>query len=600
LTAGTTLDASNFTVTEQGVKVDNLSAKTLSSSTIPVAVVLAMDVSGSMAGQKLAAAKLAAKQFVATLGSNIRVALVAFGTDVRLVTDFTTDHIALNNGIDSLAIAGTTATFDAVVQSTGFLSRQQGIQHNLVLFTDGAEGDNSSKATLAQATSALQTSSSPITTVLLGQPKTVGANILSQLVGAVKGGDSLQAADTSKLQALFARAAQALSSQYILTYPGKDKNTKELNIGVSATVAGFSASDSSVVINKRQEAQPATGPKPASKPLVSAFGGNLGLYLGIGAAFLGLVLFLGMIFWAPAGRSQERALARRLRLYTRGGERKEKAPAAGGVMSASAVGRRAVALVDRLPKPQKFDEKLQVELDQAGWLVRSSEFVLIQVGGFVGGYLIGGVLLRRVWMGLAFAVLGAVAPRLALTVSISRRESAFLTQLPDTLQLLAGSLSAGYGFLQALDTVAKEAVAPTSVEFGRVLSEARLGRPIDEALESMAERVGGEDFKWVVLAINIQRQVGGNLSALLTTIANTLREREQVRRQIKVLSAEGRLSAVILVALPFVLFGYLSLINPTYIHQLTQETIGKIMMVGALLLIGVGGLWMRKMIKIDV
>jgi tight adherence protein B len=154
--------------------------------------------------------------------------------------------------------------------------------------------------------------------------------------------------------------------------------------------------------------------------------------------------------------------------------------------------------------------------------------------------------------------------------------------------------------MQAIDTVAKEAQPPAATEFSRVLSEARLGMPIDEALNAMAERVGGEDFRWVVLAINIQRQVGGNLAALLTTVANTLREREMVRRQIKVLSAEGRLSAMILVALPFVLAGYISVVNPGYINQLFEETIGKFMIVLGLVLMGIGILWMRKIIKIDV
>jgi tight adherence protein B len=154
--------------------------------------------------------------------------------------------------------------------------------------------------------------------------------------------------------------------------------------------------------------------------------------------------------------------------------------------------------------------------------------------------------------------------------------------------------------MQALDTVTKEATPPTSSEFARVLSETRLGMPMDEAMDAMAERIGSEDFKWVVLAINIQRQVGGNLAALLTTVANTLREREQVRRQIKVLSAEGRLSAVILVVLPFALFGYLSLVNPDYIGELTGSTLGRIAIAIALVLIGVGSVWMRKVIKIDV
>jgi tight adherence protein B len=593
-----TLGTGNFAVTEQGLPVPGLAVEPLfQSKNNTVAVVVLVDLSQSTQGKPLESAKLAAKSFVGALPIGVQIAVAGFGSEVRITQDFTTDRVAVNSAIDALQTAGTTSLYDGVVQSAELLSRRVNAQRNVVIFSDGA--DSSSKASLQDAISALKTTSTSATTVLLSTSHT-DQLVLSRLADAVKGGLSLTVSDAAKLQAAFARAAQALASQYVLTYPGKDKATKELDIRVDATLAGFQASDSSVVINLRSQAQPQEGPPPAPKPLVGAFGGNLGLYLGIGAAFIGAALFIGMLLWAPAGRAGDRALARRLRLYTRSGERKEKPTTTAGALSASAVGRRAVALVEKFPRPAQFDEKMQAELDQAGWPIRGSEFILIQIGAFVGGFLIGGVLLRRFWMGLVFAVLGAVLPRVLLTAQIQRRATTFLAQLPDTLQLLAGSLSAGYGFLQALDTIAKETTAPTSTEFARVLSEARLGRPVEDALESMADRVGGEDFKWVVLAINIQRQVGGNLAALLTTVSNTLREREQVRRQIKVLSAEGKLSAYILVALPFVLFGYLSLINPDYVHELTKATIGKIMIVGAIFLIGVGALWMRKIIKIDV
>jgi tight adherence protein B len=593
-----TLGTGDFSVTEGGLPVEGLSVQPLfQSKSTSVAVVLLFDLSGSTKGGGLDAAKLAAKGFVGALPIGVRIAIAGFSTDYHLVLPFSNDRVSINSAIDGLESSGSTALYDAILQSADLVSKEVNSQKNIVIFSDGA--DTSSKATLGQAIGTLKSDSVPATTVLLSSSGS-DKQVLDQLGNAVQGGVALTVSDTAKLQDAFARVAQLLSSQYILTYPGKDTTTKDLSIAVTAQVSGFQATDESVVSNLRSQVQPNQGPKAAPKPLVGAFGGSLGLYIGIAAAFGGVALFFGMIFWAPAGRAGERALARRLRLYTRGGERKEKPQTIGQGLSASAIGKRAIGIVERLPKPANYDEKMQVELEQAGWPIRGSEFILIQVGAFVAGYLIGGVLLRRVWMGLAFAVIGAVAPRLLLTAQIQRRESQFLSQLPDTLQLLAGSLSAGYGFLQALDTVAKEAVAPTSTEFARVLSEARLGRPVEEALEGMAERVGGEDFKWVVLAINIQRQVGGNLSALLTTVSNTLREREQVRRQIKVLSAEGRLSAYILVALPFVLFGYLSLINPAYIHQLTQDTVGKIAMVGALFLIGVGGLWMRKIVSIDV
>jgi tight adherence protein B len=116
----------------------------------------------------------------------------------------------------------------------------------------------------------------------------------------------------------------------------------------------------------------------------------------------------------------------------------------------------------------------------------------------------------------------------------------------------------------------------------------------------MAARVGGDDFRWVVMAINIQRQVGGNLATVLETVANTLREREQLRRQVKALSAEGRLSGIILFVLPIGLAAYMALVNPNYIGTLLTSWIGKAMIVTALILMGVGGLWMRKLVRFKI
>lgn len=206
----------------------------------------------------------------------------------------------------------------------------------------------------------------------------------------------------------------------------------------------------------------------------------------------------------------------------------------------------------------------------------------------------------NVVLALLCAFIGGAAPRVVVANKIERRTSAFLAQLPDTLQLLAGSLKAGYGLLQAIDTVVQETDDPTSTEFARVLTEARLGMPLEDALEGMAGRMRSEDFGWVVMAINIQKQVGGNLAALLEVVAGTLREREQVRRQVKVLSAEGRLSAVVLIALPFFFAGYLALVNGEYLGELLSSGIGLAMIAGGIALMALGIAWIRKIIAIEV
>ena len=173
-------------------------------------------------------------------------------------------------------------------------------------------------------------------------------------------------------------------------------------------------------------------------------------------------------------------------------------------------------------------------------------------------------------------------------------------QLPDVLSILASSLRAGHSFLQALDQVAAEIKDPSASEFHRVVSEIRLGRSIDDAMVEMADRVGGEDMRWAVMAVNIQRQVGGNLAEVLDIVAHTVRERAYVQRQVRVLSAEGRLSIAILAALPFGIFIYLSLMNPEYVSPLFTTMIGRLLLLIGGTLMAAGIFVMTRIVRIDV
>jgi tight adherence protein B len=217
------------------------------------------------------------------------------------------------------------------------------------------------------------------------------------------------------------------------------------------------------------------------------------------------------------------------------------------------------------------------------------------IAGFVG------VATFNTWVfGLIFAGLGAATPWFLLKFQLGKRADKLREQLPDVLTILASSLRAGHSFLQALDTVSKEITEPAAAEFVRVVAEVRLGRPVEEALGAMAERVGSEDFKWAVLAVNIQREVGGNLAEILDTVADTLRERATLLRQVKVLTTEGRLSAWVLGVMPFIIALYMYAVNKEYISLLVTTTVGWVMLAGAGGLLTLGVLWMRKIVKIDV
>jgi tight adherence protein B len=254
----------------------------------------------------------------------------------------------------------------------------------------------------------------------------------------------------------------------------------------------------------------------------------------------------------------------------------------------------------RFADSRGFTERLDGQLEAAGVSLRSGEFVIASVGAALVGGVLGAALLRSLVLALVVAGIGAFLPTMLLRMSLGRREVRLREQLPDVLTILASSLRAGHSFLQSLDTVAKEIAPPAAAEFQRLVAEIRLGRPAEDAMEALAERVRSDDFKWAVLAVNIQREVGGNLAEILDNVAATLRERAMLRRQITVLTAEGRLSGWVLGALPIGIGLYMAVTNPDYIGLLVTTTIGLVMLITAGVLLVLGVLWMKKIVNIDV
>jgi tight adherence protein B len=236
-------------------------------------------------------------------------------------------------------------------------------------------------------------------------------------------------------------------------------------------------------------------------------------------------------------------------------------------------------------------------LETAGMTVTLPSFVLTvglwAVVAAGAGVLIGGLLL-----GILMIVGVVVGARLLVKVKAARRRAAFADQLDNSLQLMASSLRAGHSLLRAVDAVSQDAVSPTSEEFSRIVNETRVGRDLSDSLDEVAERMRSDDFLWVAQAIAIHREVGGNLAEVLDAVGHTIRERNQIRRQVKALSAEGKLSAIVLGALPVVIIGFLSMTNPGYLAKFTESVIGYGMIAGAVVLMLAGGFWLKKTVAI--
>jgi tight adherence protein B len=238
-------------------------------------------------------------------------------------------------------------------------------------------------------------------------------------------------------------------------------------------------------------------------------------------------------------------------------------------------------------------------LERAGSRLRLGELVTIWgIGGLIFlalGWLLAGM------VGLTLVlVLVLVVPPAALQTFVDRRSRLFATQLPDVLKLTASSLRAGFSLVQGLDSVTRQVREPSRGELQRVLAEARLGRPVDEALEDAAGRIQNRDFTESVVAVRIQQETGGNLAALFDTLAETMVQRLQMRREVRTLTAEGRLSAYVLGLMPLAMGIFIFTADRSYELVLFHSTGGKFMLVGGLVLMVLGFYWMYRIVKIEV
>lgn len=261
--------------------------------------------------------------------------------------------------------------------------------------------------------------------------------------------------------------------------------------------------------------------------------------------------------------------------------------------------RRAVATSSDFADQRGMTERIELALERADVKLHAGEVIVLSALAPVAVAVFTYLLFGNPILALLGAIVGAFLPKLIIGRKAKKRLRQFDNQLPDALQLLAGTLRAGFSISQAIAAVADEVEDPMGGELRRVVAEAQLGRKMEDALASAAERLDSQDFRWTVLAIKIQREVGGNLSELLTTVADTMVQRQRLLRDVRALTAEGRMSAWVLGALPIGLIGFMAVANPDYLHPLTYGA-GLVISIVMAVMMGLGFLWMNKIITIEV
>lgn len=262
--------------------------------------------------------------------------------------------------------------------------------------------------------------------------------------------------------------------------------------------------------------------------------------------------------------------------------------------------RRALAAASRLSPAVRLGQRVDKKLADADVPLRGEEFVVIVFFlVFTAGFFFS-VLTMNIGLGLVAGAACSVIPFLFVSSSRSKRLQSFNNQIGDALVIMSNSLRSGFSFLQAMDMVCKELPNPIRKEFSRTFREINLGTPTEEALLNMAKRVNSEDLNLIVTAVLIQRQVGGNLAEVMDNIGHTIRERIRIKGEVKTLTAQGRMSGIVIGLLPLAMALFITMINPSYMMTLFTNSIGIVMVAMALFGQLLGVLLIKKIVSIEV
>lgn len=584
-------DADSISVTAGTVKlpatVQTVSAT--SPATLPKRlVVLILDTSGSMTGAPLAAAKVAAGEFVDSLPADVQVAVVTAGSPAQMLLAPTADRPRTHAVVNALAAAGETALYDGITTAAKLLRSDYADQRILVL-SDGT--DTKSKATMDSARQTI--GSVPVDTIAFNSVEANKA-VLGDLAAATRG-HAYEAGDAQALRTAFAQAAGTFSVllQVHVEIP-KSLEGSERKLDIAAAF-GSTVVRTDVTLTL----VPDTGSRSNLKGKISQ-----GIPLWITATVLGLV-FLGLlgvaflvVMPAMAASERRRRLAQ-IDLFS-STSRKGLAPPP-TIDSDNAVAQAALQMSQQLMKQIQVESRLARQLDQAGMRLRPNEWLLIRFLVLTGTAILFALLIRPVVFGFVLgAIAGFAATALYHRNRAAKRFAKFEEQLPEALQLIIGSLRSGFSLTQSIDAMTREMDDPLAAEFGRAVGETRLGADIEDALERVAARMKSRDLTFAVIAMRVQRQVGGNLTDVLSTTVATMRERAMLHRQVKALSAEGRLSAYILIALPVLVLLYMVWIRGEYMVPLVSTPIGIGLSIFGAAELALGIWWMFKVVKVEV
>jgi len=564
---------------------------------------LVIDTSGSMDDVGMATVRAATASFLKAVPGDVRVGVVSFANTAGVDLEPTTNRTAVQRVVNGLDSRGNTALYDGVQSAIRALGKVG--DRSMVLLSDGADtvADDQIRSQRT-VTKALKDEGIRVDVVRFRSTDPDAARALSTFAGA-NGGSVTSADDTKAVVAAFDASAKALEAQvrFEVTVSGPLTGSHDVRLsgrasGVAFTVTSKVDLDAPVVTSAPPldivpsvpgsvaAISPLAVPTRSWFPFVAAGLLGVGLFVMVAGAFV------------PTFQSKRQLRVGSIEQYVVGPRTLSRSE---NKSVRTPLSEQLTALGERAMTGRRFTSWVARNIETADLPFRLGDWFILSLASIAVGSALGFVIIQDPVAGLGLGlVVGTVLPQLVLRFLAERRAKKFERVLPDVLMLVSTSLRSGFGLPQALDGVARDAAEPAAKEFSRALAETRIGTDIADALDHAALRMGSKSLRWTTMAIRIQREVGGNLAETLVTTASTLRERESLFRQVRALSAEGRLSAYILVAIPIFLFLYLTVVNYEYISLLWTRPMGLLMLGASIISIIIGLIWMRRIVQVEV
>ncbi len=571
---------------EPAVATDVIDATTANALNRSGEIVFVVDTSTRLAQSDVfGTVKAEITEIVQSLPANVSVGIVSAGNIATTRTELTTDRAEAVEAVDSLQPSEGAALYNGLMRAAEIFTADADTYRTVVVFSGGPDTDSTIEITDAGAR-LIQRRAQVLSIRYRG-----GDAEISRVIDQT-GGLTIAAETPADVPVALERSAAIASNRLVVWFTGLTESgrngTVELSLGTASTTFAYSAG---LITDRAPALVPVAPPEAEGIAILQTPTALVAIML---LAFLAVGLGVYSISSIVSARGS--SIDGRLAAWGEGDELSEDDDA----LVQTALVKRAVELTENLAEERGFLAKIETLLEKADLPMRPGEFVVAVMGAMVMA-LMGGIVLRgSIIVGMILMILVGIIALMGTRFKASRRLKTFESQLPDTLQLLAGTLRAGYSLPQGLDAVSKEISDPMGIELRRAMTEAQLGKEIDEALETVGVRMESPDFAWAVLAIGIQREVGGNLNELLMTVADTMVQRERLKRDVAALTAEGKMSAMILGGLPPALGLIMYVMNPAYISVLWQETMGYIFLGLGFVAALVGLAWMKKVITIDV